>query len=131
MCGKIADYSADPAQRHGPRNPVELVEQRATARGFLVTGHADRFDEITSQLAARVADGRVRHTQVSPEGLEHAPVALDRIFRGDNLGKVIVRVAPHQEFPGVARRWAVLGPVTMAGPGTRGRSARRTMSQRL
>ncbi len=34
MCGMIADYSADPAQRHGIRNLVELVEQRATARGF-------------------------------------------------------------------------------------------------
>ncbi|WP_258343107.1 MDR family NADP-dependent oxidoreductase [Saccharopolyspora gregorii] len=94
MCGMIADYSADPAQRHGLRNLVELVEQRATARGFLVTDHADRFAEITAELAARVADGRLRHSRDLVNGLENAPVALDRIFRGDSRGKVIVRVAP-------------------------------------
>ncbi|MFC9219304.1 NADP-dependent oxidoreductase [Streptomyces hygroscopicus] len=95
MCGMIADYSADPAQRHGIRNLVELVEQRATARGFLVADHADRFDEITGELAVRLGDGRLRHERVVLDGLEHAPEALARIFRGDSRGKILVRVAPH------------------------------------
>ncbi|WP_199440227.1 NADP-dependent oxidoreductase [Umezawaea beigongshangensis] len=94
LCGMIADYSADPGQRHGLRNLVEMLEQRATARGFLVTDHADRFEEITAELAARLADGRVRHSRVVVDGLEHAPAALERIFRGDGRGKVVVRVAP-------------------------------------
>lgn len=94
MCGMIADYSADPAQRHGMRNLVELVEQRATARGFLVTDHADRFDEITGELAVRLGDGRLRHERIVLDGLEHAPEALARIFRGDSRGKTLVRVAP-------------------------------------
>ncbi|WP_249187497.1 hypothetical protein [Nocardiopsis sp. MG754419] len=94
MCGMIADYSADPAQRHGIRNLVELVEQRATAHGFLVTDHADRFDEITGELAVRLGDGRLRHERVVLEGLEHAPEALERLFRGDGRGKILVRVAP-------------------------------------
>jgi NADPH-dependent curcumin reductase CurA len=93
MCGMIADYSADPSRRHGTRNLLELVEQRATARGFLVTDHADRFDEITEELATRVRDGRLRHKHDVVDGLENAPAALDRIFRGQNRGKVLVRVA--------------------------------------
>ncbi len=94
LCGMIADYSADPSRRHGLRNLLELVEQRAVARGFLVTDHADRFDEITAELAGRLADGRLRHARVVVDGLEHAPAALERIFRGDSRGKVVVRVAP-------------------------------------
>lgn len=93
LCGLIADYSADPDQRHGLRNLVEVVEQRATARGFLVTDHADRFDEITAELTARLSDGRLHHTHLVVDGLEHAPTALDRIFRGDGRGKVLVKVA--------------------------------------
>lgn len=94
MCQMIADYSADPAQRPGIRNLVELVEQRATARGFLVTDHADRFDEITRELAVRLGDGWLRHEQVVLDGLENAPEALARIFRGDSRWKILVRVAP-------------------------------------
>ncbi|MBB5933075.1 NADP-dependent oxidoreductase [Streptomyces zagrosensis] len=93
LCGLIADYSADPAQRHGLRNLVEVLEQRASVRGFLVTDHTDRYDEITTELAARLADGRLRHSRVVVDGLEHAPAALDRVFRGDGRGKILVRVA--------------------------------------
>lgn len=93
MVGMIADYSADPAQRHGLHNLIELVEQRATARGLLVTDHVDRFDEITAELASRMADGRLRHDCVVVDGLENAPHALDRVFSGDSRGKVLVRVA--------------------------------------
>ncbi|MGW6460270.1 NADP-dependent oxidoreductase [Streptomyces sp. NPDC055078] len=95
LCGMIADYSADPAQRHGLRNLVEMLEQRASAHGFLVTDHADRYEEITAQLAARIADGRLKHSRVVVDGLEDAPSALDRIFRGDARGKIVVRVADH------------------------------------
>jgi NADPH-dependent curcumin reductase CurA len=93
LCGMIADYSADPAQRHGLRNLVEMLEQRAFARGFLVTDHVDRYEEITAQLAARIADGRLKHSRVVVDGLENAPSALERIFRGDGRGKIVVRVA--------------------------------------
>lgn len=90
-CQMIADYSADPAQRPGIRNLVELVEQRATARGFLVTDHADRFDEITRELAVRLRragdDGWLRYEQVVLDGLENAPEALARIFRGTAAGR--------------------------------------------
>lgn len=93
LCGMIADYSADPARRHGLRNLVEVVEQRATVRGFLVTDHEDRFDEIIAELAGRLGAGKLRAAQVVVHGLENAPEALDRIFRGDSRGKVLVRVA--------------------------------------
>jgi NADPH-dependent curcumin reductase CurA len=92
MCGMIADYSADPSRRHGLRNLVELVEQRATARGFLVADHEDRFQEITAELSLRVRDGRLRHVSDVVEGLENAPGALERIFQGGGRGKVLVRV---------------------------------------
>ncbi|BCJ54056.1 hypothetical protein Asp14428_55310 [Actinoplanes sp. NBRC 14428] len=91
--GMIADYSADPAHRHGVRNLVQVVEQGATVRGLLLGDHLDRFEQIVGELATRVADGRLRHAQEVVDGLENAPAALDRLVRGDNRGKVVVRVA--------------------------------------
>ncbi|GAA2669452.1 MULTISPECIES: NADP-dependent oxidoreductase [Actinosynnema] len=92
LCGMIADYSGDPARRWGVRNLVEVLEQRVSVRGFLVTDHAERFGEITGELAARIADGRLRYAQDVVEGLENAPEALERVLRGSSRGKVLVRV---------------------------------------
>lgn len=92
VIGMIADYHADPQRRHGMRNLIEVAEQRAVLCGLLVTDHADRFDEITSQLAARLADGRLHAAHEVVEGLENAPAALDRVFDGTGRGKILVRV---------------------------------------
>ncbi|WP_410663730.1 zinc-binding dehydrogenase [Amycolatopsis sp. lyj-84] len=92
LIGMIADYHAAPQRRHGMRNLIEVAEQRAVLRGLLVTDHTDRFDEITSQLADRLSDGRLRAEHDVVDGLENAPAALDRVFEGTGRGKILVRV---------------------------------------
>ncbi|WP_308818831.1 NADP-dependent oxidoreductase [Pseudonocardia alni] len=92
LVGMIADYHADPQRRHGLRNLIEVAEQRAVVRGLLVTDHSDRFEEITSQLAIRLTDGRLRAVHDVVDGLENAPAALDRVFDGTGRGKILVRV---------------------------------------
>jgi len=54
---------------------------------------ADRFAEGTTQLVQWVAEGKIRHRETIVDGLEQAPSAVNMLFDGKNLGKLIVQVA--------------------------------------
>jgi hypothetical protein len=56
-----------------------------------------------------VREGRVRYREQVVEGLERAPEALAGLLRGENFGKLLVRVGPRP--PGVIRKQA-FAPVT-------------------
>ncbi|MCB1017405.1 MAG: NADP-dependent oxidoreductase [Acidimicrobiales bacterium] len=98
LCGAIAVYNAE-HKPPGPANYLELITQRATMTGFNTFDHWDRFGEITDQLAGWLADGSLRSREHVLDGLERAPEALNMLFTGDNLGKLLVRVADDQSRP--------------------------------
>jgi NADPH-dependent curcumin reductase CurA len=61
--------------------------------GFLVTDYLARFPEAVAALAGWLREGKLAdRTDVLP-GLENAPAALRRLFRGENRGKQLVRIA--------------------------------------
>jgi NADPH-dependent curcumin reductase CurA len=92
LCGAIAQYN-DAEPPPGPANYVALLTKRGRMEGFIVLDYADRFGEAQAKLFEWVATGRVHTAEQIVEGLEHAPEALNMLFTGANLGKVIVRVA--------------------------------------
>jgi NADPH-dependent curcumin reductase len=69
-----------------------LTMRRSRMEGFLVTDYTDRFAEARRDLLAWIEAGRLRQQYDELEGLEQAPAALDRLFRGGNLGKQLVRL---------------------------------------
>jgi NADPH-dependent curcumin reductase len=92
LCGAISQYNeAEPPP--GPANYINLVIKRGRMDGFIVLDYFDRFPEGQAKLFEWVATGRIRTAEQIVEGLEHAPDALNMLFTGGNLGKVIVRVA--------------------------------------
>jgi NADPH-dependent curcumin reductase CurA len=94
VCGLIAHYNAgDRATGRGLVNVDQVQMQRATMRGFIVTDHLDRWPEAINHLAARLATGRLRHEETVLEGLDAAPAALDRIFSGAEIGKILLHIA--------------------------------------
>jgi NADPH-dependent curcumin reductase CurA len=98
LCGAIAIYNeAEPPP--GPRNYLQLVIQRARMEGFLVLDYASRFPEAIARMAGWVAAGRLRHAVDVAEGLENAPAAFLRLFRGENRGKQLVKVAERETRP--------------------------------
>jgi len=70
-----------------------LIGKRARIEGFVVTDFQHRFAEGRAWLAARMADGSLRHRVHELAGLEQAPEGLAMLFRGGNTGKLVVRVA--------------------------------------
>jgi len=66
--------------------------KRARMEGFNTLDHWDHYGEAAAQLAAWLADGSLKTREHVLEGLDAAPEALVRLFRGDHLGKLVVRL---------------------------------------
>ncbi|MGH0038344.1 MAG: NADP-dependent oxidoreductase [Myxococcota bacterium] len=92
LCGGISGYN-EKEPPPGPRNIMNLVVQRARMEGFIVLDYLSRFVEGLTDLGTWVAEGRISHREDIQEGLENAPRTLLRLFRGENTGKQMLRVA--------------------------------------
>jgi NADPH-dependent curcumin reductase CurA len=92
ICGMISQYNNTEAQP-GPRNLTMLVQKRLTLRGFLVSDHGHLMPEFLREVPPAVADGRVKMRETVVDGLENAAAAFIGLLRGDNTGKMVVRIA--------------------------------------
>jgi NADPH-dependent curcumin reductase CurA len=92
LCGAISQY--DTAELSpGPRNFLNLIPQRGRVEGFILLDYRDRFVDAILQLGQWVQEGRIRYAEDIVDGLENAPAAFRRLFTGENMGKLIVKVA--------------------------------------
>ncbi len=92
LCGAISRYE-EAELPPGPKNYFNLVLKRGRMEGFIVLDYADRFPEAIEKLAGWLGEGRVRQQEDVQEGLENAPRTLMRLFRGENFGKQLLKVA--------------------------------------
>lgn len=91
LCGAISQYNQSERPR-GLANTSMLIVRRARMEGFIILDFAARFAEAQMALAALVLDGSLQHHEHLVAGLEHAPDALNMLFRGANHGKTLVVV---------------------------------------
>ena len=90
LCGLISGYNSGEPMRG--RFDL-LLTKRLQVRGFIVLDFLPRFAEGMVQLAQWYAEGRVKHRDTVVAGLEQAPTALNMLFDGGNLGKLLIKVA--------------------------------------
>lgn len=90
LCGRISQTHA--AEPYGVRNLAKLSAARGRMQGFLVFHYHERYEEARTWLAARLRDGSLRQRLHVLDGLDQAPVGLGMLFRGENNGKLVVRV---------------------------------------
>ena len=91
VCGLIAQYN-DVEPKPGP-SLVPVLSKRLTVRGFIISDHADRWEEFYRDMAAWIREGRIKYREDVVDGLEHAPEAFIGLLQGRNFGKLLVRVA--------------------------------------
>jgi len=92
ICGAISQYcNTGPVQ--GPRNYLSLLVNRATMKGMLVFDYADRYAQAGREMAGWMAAGKLKSREDIVEGLETFPDTFLKLFRGENLGKLILKVA--------------------------------------
>ncbi len=96
VCGMIAQYN-EPVPPPGPRSLILIIPRRLKMQGFIVTDHMDMRPQFLHDMAQWLASGQVRWERTVVEGLEHAADAFIGLFRGENIGKMLVRLAPDDE----------------------------------
>ena len=89
LCGLISEYNDNP--QPGP-NLRRVLMNRVLIKGFIILDYFDRFPEAIAQLGQWVSEGGVKDKHTIVEGLEKAPEAVNMLFDGDNVGKLIVKV---------------------------------------
>jgi NADPH-dependent curcumin reductase CurA len=92
LCGAISQYN-NPADVRGPKNYLSLLINSARMEGFIVFNYAQRYGEGIQALAAWLAEGKIKAREDIVEGLENFPEAFLKLFRGENLGKLVIKVA--------------------------------------
>ena len=92
ICGAISQYNnTEPVK--GPSNYLSLLANRARMEGIVVFDYAPRFKEGAMQLGKWMAEGKLKSREHVVEGLETFPEALMKLFRGENFGKLVLKVA--------------------------------------
>ncbi|MGW0658296.1 NADP-dependent oxidoreductase [Streptodolium elevatio] len=93
VCGAISQYNSTEAVR-GPSNYLSLLVNRASMTGMVVFDYAHRYDQATAEMAGWLADGSLRSREdVVEGGIEAFPETLLRLFSGDNIGKLVLKIA--------------------------------------
>jgi NADPH-dependent curcumin reductase len=92
ICGAISQYNnAGPVK--GPANYMSLLVNRARMQGFVVFDYAARYKDAAMEMAGWMAQGRLKSREDVVEGLETFPEALLKLFKGENTGKLVLKVA--------------------------------------
>ena len=90
-CGAISRYN-DERPEPGPRNLSLVVTNRLRIEGFIVLDHFARLRDFLAEVGPWVRDGSLQYRETIVDGLENLPAAFAGLFRGDNVGKMLVRV---------------------------------------
>jgi NADPH-dependent curcumin reductase CurA len=92
ICGAISQYNSTEGVR-GPANYMMLLVARASMAGFLVFDYAERYGEAVKELAGWLASGELRSVEDVVRGhVSDFPEVLNRLFRGQNTGKLVLEV---------------------------------------
>jgi NADPH-dependent curcumin reductase CurA len=93
VCGTASIASWNPTPQ-GPRVERHLLVKRARMQGLLIFDFAARFAEARAQLAQWVRAGAIRYREEILDGIDQAPGAVAGLYRGENLGRRLIRIAP-------------------------------------
>ncbi|CAN5834879.1 hypothetical protein BH24DEI2_BH24DEI2_28760 [soil metagenome] len=96
LCGYISQYAATEAGP-GIHNLAVLISKRAKIEGFLVLDYYDRAAEAVQELAGWLQEGKLQYQTTVEEGLENVPTAINKLFTGDKVGKLMVKVSEDSE----------------------------------
>jgi hypothetical protein len=92
LCGMISLYNEEQLPP-GPPHLVLAVGKRLKLQGFILTDHVADTPRFIAEMAGWVREGRVRWRETIDEGIENAPGAFLKLFTGENIGKMLVKLS--------------------------------------
>ncbi|KAH9929261.1 uncharacterized protein B0H18DRAFT_998608 [Fomitopsis serialis] len=90
LCGSISSYTSEAVPF---KNFSHVFFHRARVEGFSLIDQGHRFADARAYLAEKVAQGALKSKYHILEGIEEVPMAINMLFRGENNGKLVVKIA--------------------------------------
>ena len=91
MCGMIEHYNAtEPLS--GPTNLGYVISKQLRMQGFIVMDYMDRMPKFYADMGRWIADGKIKWKETVMEDIEKAPAAFIGLFKGKNIGKMVVKL---------------------------------------
>ena len=92
ICGAISQYNSTEVK--GPKNYLALLVKRARMEGMVVFDYADRYTAAAMEMAGWMAQGKLKSREdIVDGGVAVFPETLNKLFRGENFGKLVLKVA--------------------------------------
>jgi NADPH-dependent curcumin reductase len=92
ICGAISQYNNTAAVK-GPSNYLSLLVNRARMQGMVVFDYADRYGVAVKDIAQWMREGKFVSREDVVSGIETFPDTLNKLFSGENFGKLVLKVA--------------------------------------
>lgn len=89
-CGMISQYGN--ANHYGIKNLFILVAKTVKMQGFLLYDFAQKFEEGIKEIIGYLQKGMIKLSEDFNEGLETAPKVLEKLLKGENKGKSLIRI---------------------------------------
>src|SRR3989442_1356533 len=91
LCGMISQYNnTEPAP--GPKYLGAMIVNRIKMQGFIISDHLPKLGEFLSEAGGWMKAGKLKYRETVMEGIENAPRAFLGLLRGENIGKMLVKV---------------------------------------
>lgn len=91
ICGAISQYNNKEAIK-GPSNYLSLLVNRATMQGMVVMDYASKYREAAMEMGMWLMQGKMKSKEDIYEGIENFQDTYARLFNGDKMGKLILKV---------------------------------------
>jgi NADPH-dependent curcumin reductase CurA len=92
ICGAISQYNNTTPVK-GPSNYLSLLVNRARMEGMVVFDYADRYALAVKDIAKWMKEGKLISREDVVAGIDNFPDTLNRLFSGENFGKLVLKVA--------------------------------------
>lgn len=97
ICGMMSLLDSSASRKKAVPSDVwlkEIINRRLTIRGLVsMDSFKDRFGAFQEDMIDWLDSGAIKPLEDVVDGLENAPAALQGMFSGKNMGKLVVKVA--------------------------------------
>lgn len=91
ICGAISQYNNTTAVE-GPSNYLSLLVNRARMEGIVVFDNIKEYPIAMKEIAGWIQSGELKVKDHIVEGIETFPDTLMMLFKGENFGKLVLKV---------------------------------------
>jgi NADPH-dependent curcumin reductase CurA len=92
LCGMISQYNST-GEMYGVKNLIAAVGKSIRLEGFIVSNSFHLLPEFLKDMSGWIAEGKIQWKETIDEGIENAPGAFLKLFKGENTGKMLVKLS--------------------------------------